>query len=92
MDIFVLCQVILFMLVLLVPIILIAGKEKTYDGVFHIHHDDPTKDLIGMELWVDLDEIEQKDYLTFKVLIHDHPVQIELDDHNVSEQESSHVV
>ena len=92
MDILVVCQVILLMLILLVPIIIFAGREKTFDGVFHVHLDDPTKDMLGMELFIDLDEIEQKEYLTFKVLIHDHPMKVELNDNNTIEQESSHVV
>ena len=92
MDILILCQVILLMLILLVPIIIFANKEKTIDGVLHIHHDDPTKDLLGMELYLDLDEIEQRDYLTFKVLTHDHTVKVELDNNDISEQKSSHVV
>ena len=92
MDILVLCQVILLMLILLVPLILFAGRDKNFDGIINIYHNDPTKDLLGMELFRDLDEIEEKEYLTFKVLVHDKAIQVELDDNNVSEQESSHVV
>ena len=43
-------------------------SETKVDGYFRINHQDPTKDLVTLELTVDLDQIEEDGYLLLEVV------------------------